>query len=218
MIYPLLKRAFSAVAQSNGLKVCIVGSGPAGLYTAEKVRGRCAARRAQRTADCRRPGADRAMPILAAPQALRGRPPCGRTGEHSHWRDSLERACTACVQRLPHPRRRCSPPLLLHPRMQDRLPTPFGLVRSGVAPDHADTKVCRFCPFMQCTGTRPPVEEGKAAGQGAPPVASGLRQAVARVHTLRLPQLAAALCCDSSELARNKIPAVERPITPCCRT
>lgn len=24
--------------------------------------------------------------------------------------------------------------------MQDRLPTPFGLVRSGVAPDHQDTK------------------------------------------------------------------------------
>lgn len=27
---------------------------------------------------------------------------------------------------------------------QDRLPTPFGLVRSGVAPDHADTKVGLF--------------------------------------------------------------------------
>jgi hypothetical protein len=27
---------------------------------------------------------------------------------------------------------------------QDRLPTPFGLVRSGVAPDHADTKVQLF--------------------------------------------------------------------------
>ena len=26
----------------------------------------------------------------------------------------------------------------------DRLPTPFGLVRSGVAPDHPETKVCPF--------------------------------------------------------------------------
>lgn len=25
--------------------------------------------------------------------------------------------------------------------LQEALPTPFGLVRSGVAPDHADTKV-----------------------------------------------------------------------------
>jgi hypothetical protein len=24
----------------------------------------------------------------------------------------------------------------------DRMPTPFGLVRSGVAPDHPETKVC----------------------------------------------------------------------------
>lgn len=27
----------------------------------------------------------------------------------------------------------------------DRLPTPFGLVRSGVAPDHQDTKVQVYC-------------------------------------------------------------------------
>lgn len=26
----------------------------------------------------------------------------------------------------------------------DRLPTPFGLVRSGVAPDHPETKVCPY--------------------------------------------------------------------------
>lgn len=31
-------------------------------------------------------------------------------------------------------------PLPVHP-FQDRLPSPFGLVRSGVAPDHQDTKV-----------------------------------------------------------------------------
>ena len=28
----------------------------------------------------------------------------------------------------------------------DRLPTPFGLVRSGVAPDHQDTKVTSCSP------------------------------------------------------------------------
>lgn len=39
--------------------------------------------------------------------------------------------------------------------LQDRLPTPFGLVRSGVAPDHPDTKVvmiqCGSCPIIQRT-------------------------------------------------------------------
>ena len=29
----------------------------------------------------------------------------------------------------------------------DRLPTPYGLVRSGVAPDHPETKVCD-CEYM----------------------------------------------------------------------
>lgn len=33
--------------------------------------------------------------------------------------------------------------------MQDRLPTPFGLVRSGVAPDHPDTKVTTSDLFCQ---------------------------------------------------------------------
>jgi hypothetical protein len=28
-----------------------------------------------------------------------------------------------------------------HTALQERLPSPFGLVRTGVAPDHADTKV-----------------------------------------------------------------------------
>lgn len=36
--------------------------------------------------------------------------------------------------------------LKAHPKAEvdilDRLPTPFGLVRSGVAPDHPETKVC----------------------------------------------------------------------------
>jgi hypothetical protein len=33
----------------------------------------------------------------------------------------------------------------------DRLPTPFGLVRSGVAPDHPDTKVIFFLCFILYT-------------------------------------------------------------------
>ena len=41
--------------------------------------------------------------------------------------------------------------VLVH--MQDRLPTPFGLVRSGVAPDHQDTKV--GCTLPPCTLTIP---------------------------------------------------------------
>ena len=33
-----------------------------------------------------------------------------------------------------------------HVDIIDRLPTPFGLVRSGVAPDHQDTKVTSCSP------------------------------------------------------------------------
>lgn len=62
----------SALQHTGGLQVCVVGSGPAGFYTAEKV---------------------------------------------------LKRFERAKVDIL------------------DRLPTPFGLVRSGVAPDHPETKV-----------------------------------------------------------------------------
>lgn len=65
-----LARRFSSFI-SNPIRVCVVGGGPAGFYTAEKM-------------------------------------------------------------------------LKAHPRAQvdiiDRLPTPFGLVRSGVAPDHPETK------------------------------------------------------------------------------
>ncbi|XP_060970826.1 NADPH:adrenodoxin oxidoreductase, mitochondrial isoform X1 [Cannabis sativa] len=66
-----LSRAFSTVS-SHPLRVCIVGSGPAGFYTAEK--------------------------MLKA-----------------HQEAQVD--------------------------IVDRLPTPFGLVRSGVAPDHPETKV-----------------------------------------------------------------------------
>ncbi|XP_057421030.1 NADPH:adrenodoxin oxidoreductase, mitochondrial [Lotus japonicus] len=67
----LLCRSFSSIS-GNPLRVCVVGSGPAGFYTAEK--------------------------MLKAHQQAR-------------------------VDII------------------DRLPTPFGLVRSGVAPDHPDTKI-----------------------------------------------------------------------------
>ncbi|KAF5459018.1 hypothetical protein F2P56_023009 [Juglans regia] len=66
-----LSRRFSSVS-SHPLQVCVVGSGPAGFYTAEK--------------------------MLKAHQG-------------------------AQVDII------------------DRLPTPFGLVRSGVAPDHPETKI-----------------------------------------------------------------------------
>ncbi|KAL3689133.1 hypothetical protein R1sor_015442 [Riccia sorocarpa] len=70
--YHIWRRALSTVASSpNPLQICVVGSGPAGFYTAEKL---------------------------------------------------MKRFSAAKVDIL------------------DRLPTPFGLVRSGVAPDHPETK------------------------------------------------------------------------------
>jgi ferredoxin--NADP+ reductase len=42
----------------------------------------------------------------------------------------------------------------------DALPTPFGLVRSGVAPDHPNIKACRAC-------TRRPPPAGDSATSGA---------------------------------------------------
>ncbi|KAJ0030696.1 hypothetical protein Pint_13220 [Pistacia integerrima] len=70
----LLSRSFATLS-NHPLRVCIVGSGPAGLYTAEK---------------------------------------------------TLKAHQEAQVDII------------------DRLPTPFGLVRSGVAPDHPETKVIYF--------------------------------------------------------------------------
>ena len=39
----------------------------------------------------------------------------------------------------------------VHVDIIDRLPTPFGLVRSGVAPDHQDTKVCPNKHLLVCS-------------------------------------------------------------------
>ncbi|XP_010049659.2 NADPH:adrenodoxin oxidoreductase, mitochondrial [Eucalyptus grandis] len=82
----MLLRRFSSVS-SNPLRVCVVGSGPAGFYTAEKM---------------------------------------------------LKRHKAAQVDII------------------DRLPTPFGLVRSGVAPDHPETKIVvnqfsRVCHHERCS-------------------------------------------------------------------
>ncbi|KAI5383017.1 hypothetical protein KIW84_070426 [Lathyrus oleraceus] len=77
-----LCRSFSNVLHSEPLRVCVVGSGPAGCYTAEK--------------------------MLKA-----------------HQQAQVD--------------------------IIDRLPTPFGLVRSGVAPDHPETKIVvnQFSRAMQ---------------------------------------------------------------------
>ncbi|KAI8470287.1 MAG: NADP adrenodoxin-like ferredoxin reductase [Monoraphidium minutum] len=72
-IFRSAQRLFSSAAQSGAFQVCIVGSGPAGIYTAEKL--------------LKTYGDGVRVDVL------------------------------------------------------DRLPTPFGLVRSGVAPDHADVKL-----------------------------------------------------------------------------
>jgi len=66
------KRSFNRIPWTDGLQVCVVGSGPAGFYTAEKLLKR------------------------------------------------MEKG---------------------HVDILERLPTPFGLVRSGVSPDHPETKV-----------------------------------------------------------------------------
>jgi hypothetical protein len=44
---------------------------------------------------------------------------------------------------------------------QDRLPTPFGLVRSGVAPDHQETKVGQIQVVLKCS-SRPSGHQGRS--------------------------------------------------------
>ncbi|XP_076937641.1 NADPH:adrenodoxin oxidoreductase, mitochondrial-like [Bidens hawaiensis] len=72
IIRSMITRSFSSAATIRSLRVCVVGSGPAGFYTAEKML---------------KAHEDAQIDII------------------------------------------------------DRLPTPFGLVRSGVAPDHPETKI-----------------------------------------------------------------------------
>ena len=47
---------------------------------------------------------------------------------------------------------------------QDRLPTPFGLVRSGVAPDHQDTKVPTGCLAATARASHLPAQRHKGLG------------------------------------------------------
>lgn len=66
-----------------------------------------------------------------------------RYGEHIRVDVLVRRHSCAQVPRQHHHStcsRRCTRP---HFHAQDQLPTPFGLVRSGVAPDHPETKVGR---------------------------------------------------------------------------
>jgi adrenodoxin-NADP+ reductase len=93
-----LRRALSAAAAApDALRFCVVGSGPAGFYTVDRVR---------RTRVARRP-----------------RPPPPRLSHRRPPAQILKRFGDAATVDL-----------------LEALPTPFGLVRFGVAPDHPDTK------------------------------------------------------------------------------
>lgn len=77
------------------------------------------------------------------------------------------------------------------PMLQDALPTPFGLVRSGVAPDHADTKA-RWHALAPCAQD---------------PVATSMH---ARMHTCRLAPASRAVTCLQSPCAplpRSPLPS-----------
>jgi len=70
--------------------------------------------------------------------------------DRTHARTARTHAHThACMHAQTHARTSMSSP-------QDRLPTPFGLVRSGVAPDHQDTKVGAHALKTFCARTRAP--------------------------------------------------------------
>ena len=75
----------------------------------------------------------------------------------------------------------------------DRLPTPFGLVRSGVAPDHPDTKVpCPGLPWLPCLldlfGLVTSSRAGSTQQTRVPEVEAD------KVRALEGPQVAALIC------------------------
>jgi NADPH-dependent glutamate synthase beta subunit-like oxidoreductase len=147
-------------AAAAPLRFCVVGSGPAGFYTADKLlkladsaatvdlvvrthplaEGRClagcvcaqmraAGRRAARGGGTAHTRAARLSQALPSHQTLSEVPvsvhlPLGRL--------LARRALSASLRSPLSNSGVCW--------VQDRLPTPFGLVRSGVAPDHPDTK------------------------------------------------------------------------------
>jgi hypothetical protein len=128
-------RSFSSAPQSaTGFRVCVVGSGPAGFYTTDRVMPLHVTQQLQFSIDqllC-------SHSAFAAVKSLRT----------SHQRRSAGNTVISAARRL-RLGSSCTAPPQNRVSLQDRLPTPFGLVRSGVAPDHPDTKVLHFLVVIQ---------------------------------------------------------------------
>lgn len=133
-------RRYTTAAQP--LHVCVVGTGPAGCYVAQQVPGAAClvvlrmARHPRRHVCLGVPPSAPIASTRAAVQDLWQWSGGHHVGEAPSSRLCPAPACAAAAHVMPgiphsHPA----------PAPQDRLPTPFGLVRSGVAPDHQDTKV-----------------------------------------------------------------------------
>lgn len=282
LLRPLNARTFaaaSAAAASSGLHFCIVGSGPAGFYTADKVSAvitsgklkqrvvgmaaaaharllgwSAACRPALQTHEHQRPGRTYARmhgtPICCAAAekvwGWRARGHCGARlpaacsracrpksclfGCTPGWRLSSvssahngpipgqsvpldAKSAIACCHR--HPAAACAQLLLRRAPLQEALPTPFGLVRSGVAPDHADTKVggadgrCHglggrgslngWAGQLWCAGhpTRALIEARAAGLQATRPACPACR-----TPSWRCPPHAAALCLPCPRACR----------------
>lgn len=111
-----LSRSFSTLS-SHPLRVCVVGSGPAGFYTAEKVNLSLSLSPSQKyMLVC--------MYVIVGLVAKKVKERIINYELLYYFSEQMLKA---------------------HQEAQvdiiDRLPTPFGLVRSGVAPDHPETKV-----------------------------------------------------------------------------
>lgn len=117
-----LSRSFSTLS-SHPLRVCVVGSGPAGFYTAEKVNLSLSPSQKY---------------MLVCMYVIVGLVP-KKVKERIINYELLYYFSVFELLRV------CEQMLKAHQEAQvdiiDRLPTPFGLVRSGVAPDHPETKV-----------------------------------------------------------------------------
>ncbi len=123
-------RSFCSAFQSaTGFRVCVVGSGPAGFYTTDRVILLHLTQQLQFSID----------QLLCSHSAL--------AAVKSLWTSHQRRlAGNAVISVARKPESWCPTHSTSsnHVSLQDRLPTPFGLVRSGVAPDHPDTKVLFF--------------------------------------------------------------------------
>ena len=98
---------------SNPLRVAVVGSGPAGCYAASEL--------------FKRLGESVRVDILVSKKE-------GDGEKRNEGREKREQRETLEAPQKPRGKK------LFFFSKQDKLPTPFGLVRSGVAPDHQDTK------------------------------------------------------------------------------